>query len=123
MRRAVLLAFQEGYAVTAIQLVVVAVTVMRHAALPAFQEGFTDPTCFVTHLPGRLEIPHAVTGESSVLCDPSYRCCVTGYPMYCVTWRTEEIQHDVLQEIQCTVLCVFQMLCYRISSVLCYLED
>ena len=101
----------------------IAVTLMRRAVLPAFQEGFTDPTCFVTHLPGRLEIQHAVTGESSVLCYPSYRCCVTGYPMYCVSWRTEEIQHAVLQEIQWTVLHVFQVLFYRISNVLCYLED
>ena len=62
--------------------------------------------------------------------------------MYCVSWRTEEIQHAVLQEIQWTVLLVllcyqhavlqeiqwtvlhvFQVLCYRISNVLCYLED
>ena len=73
-------------------------------------------------------------------CVPCYlfsRCCVTGYPVFCATWRTEEIQHVVLQEIQCTVLpvllcyqhavlqeiwctmlCVFQVLCYKISSVL-----
>ena len=61
--------------------------------------------------------------RSSVLCYVSSRCCVTGYPVFCVTLRTEKIQHAVLQEILCTVLPVFQVLCYRISSVLCYLED